>query len=1037
MYVCKAQQQGSLPARALVLSAGLGSSSPPPPPWPLGVVFPLCFRVFRDLGAAMATAGSDVHAAKGAANKIPRATGNPGWPAVTGYAVLTLLAATPLCCAFSLIQRTNCQAAVSFPWPKYLLQNPLLACAASGLCLDTSGTANRTHRLKMPTGAKCQLSSDAVVTCISSTGYRVNPALARGSPSSAAPATQGVSTHLPTGRIAPQSVAKTFFQMQARLEPMTLEERGRTGLTSKATGNPFAFAERPANRTSPLNSFSFGPLLFTGPTERWRLWRLWTDLLDVTTCAHSLIKGPSHPSPSGWQLAHNTDCKLLRDAAALPLPRHCIVVCRQQRPLHTAGEEHDCPECISFRCPWHRLEATSPGANPSSAELSLTACPDTQVLNRFEVSSPGPYSLSQEIASASLDLPQVATPYVLCLHLHSLDLSYLPSCESIFCGACWTVAHNTAHTSPSSTAVLSQARFRQCLLLFPPHRSWPSALPRVRRLLGPLPKLDPPPGQAPPVRTPTRTTAPRDMFILLSLRLPALPWPQATHPPPQHRYRRLHGLRFSPAQRPKPRRSSHHTRFQVLHRRTQRAFLPPPMLRCPATGLIRSWGGGGGGGVHVYFPPYTATPALPHIAGYEHTFTLSSRAIPPKAAAQRRRRLDRPEGPTETMHNDHRPGHRRLFDVRQLTVMTDAGSQPRAKDQLSMLRQPMSLNNLAVRLRSSLSVLACPGSTHVVSGHSRERPSVSVSATVLFRCVSCALLQWQVSSASCSLCPFSGSALSVTQQPNLSHPPVRSCRPDMAASTSSKDHHEYSEDEMLRFYRSLEWPTRTPPPLTVYLLPRLQDLLKRRSQTAPRSPPRKQTARGRRDVHPWMPLQTGLQVHLQVPHPLAPSWLGACSPPGLGRPSILVPALVQQPRASGQEVHPVAEAALLLEILNDDAPNPEVRHLLTVLPRRTPLGRSLMHSSRPQTRRPRVYTGPAPGTPQASGARSSPPPIRRRSRSPRASHQPDRPPAPALEDTTSTPLDANYFVEIRVDPSRPILLSLQIRILPAETSEAP
>ena len=81
--------------------------------------------------------------------------------------------------------------------------------------------------------------------------------------------------------------------------------------------------------------------------------------------------------------------------------------------------------------------------------------------------------------------------------------------------------------------------------------------------------------------------------------------------------------------------------------------------------------------------------------------------------------------------------------------------------------------------------------------------------------------------------------------------------------------------------------------------------------------------------------------------------------------------------------------------------------------------------------------GSQPGTPQASGVRSSPPPIRRRSRSPRTTQQSDRLPAPALEDTTSTPLDANYFVEIRVDPSRPILLSLQIRILPAEIPEAP
>ena len=83
---------------------------------------------------------------------------------------------------------------------------------------------------------------------------------------------------------------------------------------------------------------------------------------------------------------------------------------------------------------------------------------------------------------------------------------------------------------------------------------------------------------------------------------------------------------------------------------------------------------------------------------------------------------------------------------------------------------------------------------------------------------------------------------------------------------------------------------------------------------------------------------------------------------------------------------------------------------------------------------PVPWHGPQPGTPQASGARSSPPPIRRRSRSPRTTHQSDRLPAPALEDTTSAAMDANYFVEIQVDPSRPIHVCLQIRILPAEAS---
>ena len=71
--------------------------------------------------------------------------------------------------------------------------------------------------------------------------------------------------------------------------------------------------------------------------------------------------------------------------------------------------------------------------------------------------------------------------------------------------------------------------------------------------------------------------------------------------------------------------------------------------------------------------------------------------------------------------------------------------------------------------------------------------------------------------------------------------------------------------------------------------------------------------------------------------------------------------------------------------------------------------------------------GPQPGTPRTSGARTSPPPIRRRSRSPRTTHQSDHPPAPANATMESDPMDANYYVEIQVDPARPIYLRLQIR----------
>ena len=621
MYVSKAQQQGALRVRAFGAFRRCrawarllwGPSAPPP--------F-RDFREFRDLRSAMAKAGH-----KRVVNKMTTTQDNPGWLTAVIHTLLYVI----LCnCIFCRHIRLDCQTTACFPWSMHFYQD--LCYDSSGSCLDTPGTVSRTRRSRRLASTGLEMHTSMRVMCAPAIGRLPSHAPACDHLSGSLLAARTEQHTVLPDRIAPQSVTKTFFQLQAKLEPMSLEERGRTGLTSKATGNPFAFTERPANGTSPLNCFSFGPQLFTGPMERWRLWRLWTDLPAVTTCAHSIIKGSSHQSPSGWRLAHSTNCELLCDAAALPLPRHCTVVCRQQRLHHTAGAEHDCPASISSSHPWHRLETTSPGANPSSAKPPLTACLDTQVLNRLEVSSPEPYSLSQEMVSMSLDLSQVATLSVLCLHLHSDDLSCILSCESIFCGARWIVAHNTACTPPPSTAVSSQIWFRHCPSLYLTTRSWPSVLPRASRLLGPLPKLDPSPDQVPLAPTPTKTTAPRNMFTLLFLRLPALPRLLATHLLPQRRYRRLRGPRFFPARRPRPRQSSHHIRFQVLHRRTRRVLPPAPMLRCPATGLTRSWGGGGGGGVHVYFPPYTATPALPHIAGYEHTFTLSSRAIPPKAA---------------------------------------------------------------------------------------------------------------------------------------------------------------------------------------------------------------------------------------------------------------------------------------------------------------------------------------------------------------------------------------------------------------------
>ena len=214
----------------------------------VGLLSCLLFRVFRDLGAAMATAGQDTQAATRAVNKIPKTTANSGWPAVAGHAFLTVAL---YYCIFNLHHRIDCQAAVCFLWPMYPVQDPFLVCAASGSYLDTRGTANRTHRLRQPAGAGCRMCVCATVTCTHSPGHRLSPAPVPGSPSGATLATQVMPSHMSIGRIAPQSVAKTIFQLQAKLEPMTLEERGRTGLTSKATGNPFAFAERPAIATRP------------------------------------------------------------------------------------------------------------------------------------------------------------------------------------------------------------------------------------------------------------------------------------------------------------------------------------------------------------------------------------------------------------------------------------------------------------------------------------------------------------------------------------------------------------------------------------------------------------------------------------------------------------------------------------------------------------------------------------------------------------------------------------------------------------------
>ena len=232
-------------------------------------VFPLLrfrdFRDFRDLGAAMATAGQDIPAATRAVNKIPKKAICSDWPAVTGYAGCAFLLATLSYCICSLHHRINCQATVCFLRSSSPSQDPSSANTASGLCLDTHGMVSRTHRSRRMASAELEMHTCTRATCAHTAGRRSNHAPACGSLSGTPSVAQAEPYPVLPDRIAPQSVAKTLFQMQAKLEPMTLEERGRTGLTSKATGNPFAFAERPATRTTlhPGPNLALPP--FTGP----------------------------------------------------------------------------------------------------------------------------------------------------------------------------------------------------------------------------------------------------------------------------------------------------------------------------------------------------------------------------------------------------------------------------------------------------------------------------------------------------------------------------------------------------------------------------------------------------------------------------------------------------------------------------------------------------------------------------------------------------------------------------------------------------
>ena len=464
------------------------------PPSGCGVLPPspfACFRVFRGLRAAMSTAGQEAHAAKRAANKIPQATGSSGWPVTARCALLPFLVAALHSCISSLQHRIDCQATVCVLWPMYLPQDPPLVGAAPGSFLDTRGMVNHIHHSRQQAGADCGLGACATAVRTHSSGHRLNPAPVRGSPSGAASTAQGVSGPLLLGRIAPQSVAKTFFQMQAKLEPMTLEERGRAGLTSRATGNPFAFAERPVTGKTPPHSPNIDHPPSTGPMARWLLWRPWTDLSAATITARTSIKGFSPWFLQGLWPALSTGCVSLSDAAAFSLSPHCTVVCRQQRLHHSAGGESN-SSAYPFIHPWHRLEATSPGAHPSSARLSLAACHDAQVLNRLEVSSPGPYSLSHEADSESFALPQVTTPLARCLPLYGRGPGCISSCDDLSRSACWLAAAvlNTAHHLTPAAATTSQTWFKHCLLLLSSRRSWPNVPQTANRLQDQQLRLD-------------------------------------------------------------------------------------------------------------------------------------------------------------------------------------------------------------------------------------------------------------------------------------------------------------------------------------------------------------------------------------------------------------------------------------------------------------------------------------------------------------------------------------------------------------------
>ena len=233
------------------------------------------------------------------------------------------------------------------------------------------------------------------------------------------------------------------------------------------------------------------------------------------------------------------------------------------------------------------------------------------------------------MVSMSLDLPQVATLPILCLHLHSRDLGCISSCESIFCGACWIVVHDTACSSSLATAVFSQIWFKNCPSSQQVDHGQRSSdgepTPRPTAKARPATRPGAPGSDTDDDDSPTghahTPVPPATGSITTASDASTAPTPKAP---------KTSSFVTSPATKAKAAIPSYKVSGPPPPDPAglmSSSYVPPPGS-WPYTLM-----GAGGGGVHVYFPPYTATPALPHIAGYEYTFTLAAKAIPPKAAA--------------------------------------------------------------------------------------------------------------------------------------------------------------------------------------------------------------------------------------------------------------------------------------------------------------------------------------------------------------------------------------------------------------------